>query len=213
MRPVVLFGLSAVAICLFLATGVQADMIFSTTDVQADPIPSGSVGFSALSPSSASPTGNITTATTFTLGSWTALFGDGVFAGIPLQSFGSLSFDITSPTSLTFGNSVFGTFASTSIMNLGGTPFVNLSVLGEWTPGTFGGVTGGPFASQLSLTFSQTPLGTGPISASGTFATPAETPVPEPSSIFLVLKGLATGLVSYRLRRPSASGQSSRMMS
>ena len=185
--------------CLFLTTGVQADPIFPTTSLQADPLPTGHQGFVALAPTT-TDTGNINTATAFTLGSWISnLVNDGVFAGMPSQSFGNVAFNTTIPTSLTFGDSVFGTFASTSIMSLGGPPgFLNISVLGNWTPGTQGGVTGGPFASELALAFTQTPAGTGAISASGTFSTP---PIPEPSSIFLVLTGLAAVVVSPRLRR------------
>ena len=192
MRPVMISVLSAGAICLALATSVWAD-----------PIPTGHVGFVALSRSEAngSISGNINTATTFTLVNWVSTFDDGVFAGMSSQSFGSVSFNTTIPTSLTFGNSVFGTFKSTSITVTANTPgILGIFVLGEWTPGTQGGVTGGPFMARLDLSFTQTPFFNGGISASATLATPPRL-IPEPPGIVLGLTGLAAGVLVYLNRR------------
>lgn len=188
MREKILFGLSAAVICLALASGVHASSIDSQafTDIGA-PMANGS------------PTGNINTATTFTIGNFVSTASNtGIFAGMPTQFFPSFTFNITSPTSLAFGNSVFGTFASTAITVVTNTPgFLNLSVTGEWTPGTFGGVTGGPFASSLTFTFTQTPSHSGAIGASAVF----ETIVPEPPSVVMGLTGLAIGGVIYGFRR------------
>lgn len=130
-----------------------------------------------------SPFGNINKATTFTIGEWVAKTRSGVFAGMPTQFFGSFSFNIAEPRSLTFGNSVFGFFVSTSITDLGGAPGTRFfSVLGEWTPGGFGGVAGGPFACQMIFSFSQTPSNTGFICAGATFSTPPPATIPEVAS-------------------------------
>jgi hypothetical protein len=238
MRPKILFGLAAAASCLFLTTGVRADMIpvkakpiaqavpsgsrnlidadTRTADgsdtgdidtVKAQAVPSGSQNFFDLGTPTAdgSATGDINTATSFMFGDlFSGSANDGVFLGMPIQSFGSVSFNTGSPTSITFGNSVFGTFKSTSITNEGGAPgFVNIVALGEWTPGTQGGVTGGPFASEFRIGFTQTPNNTGIISAGGTFATPSV--VPEPSTITMLLMGLSVGVASLRLRQRSST--------
>ena len=188
MRPVILFSLSVGAICLALATAVHA----TTIDSQ---------GFADIGSATAngSPTGNINTATTFTIGNFISTTSHtGVFAGMPTQSFPSFSFNITNPTSLTFGNSVFGTFASIAITVVTNTPgFLNISVMGGWTPGTFGGVIGGPFASTLTFTFTQNPSHSGAIGASAVFAAA----IPEPPTVVMGLTGLAVGGMIYGLRR------------
>ena len=191
MRPVILSGLSAVAICLSLASGAQATTISSQAFVDINsPTANGS------------PTGNLNTSTIFTIGEFVSTTSQtGIFVGMPRQFFASFTFNINNPTSLTFGNSVFGTFASTAITVVTNIPgFLNISVLGMWTPGTFGGVTGGPFPATLTFTFTQDPAHRGAIGASATFATP----VPEASSMVMGLTGLtglAAGVVIYRLRQ------------
>jgi hypothetical protein len=172
-----------------------------TAIVQADLVPTGHQGFIAFSPSTTN-TGNINTATTFMLGSWTSTrVSDGIFVGMQPQDFGDLFLDTTIPTSLSFGNAVFGTFASTSITKEAApTGTASIFATGNWTPGTHGGVTGGPFASELTLSLTQTPANTGSISASATFATPQEK-VPEPSTFVLLLTGLAGVVLSYQLCR------------
>jgi hypothetical protein len=62
------------------------------------------------------------------------------------------------------------------------------------------GVPSKPLDAELRMSFTQTPAHTGAISASGTFAVPVPATVPEPSSIVLVLTGLAA-VVTDRLRR------------
>ena len=192
MRSVILFTLSAMAICLVLASGVHATTIDSQafTDT-GSPTANGS------------STGNINTATSFTVGNFISTTSQtGFFAGMPVQSFASFSFNITNPTSLTFGNSIFGTFTSTTITVVTNTPgFLNLSVMGEWTPGTFGGVTGGPFASTLSFVFTQNPSHSGAIGDSAVF----QTVIPEPPTMVMGLTGLALGGMIYRLRRRRAA--------
>jgi len=192
MRPVILFALSVMVICLALASGVHATTINSQafTDT-GSPTANGS------------PTGNINTATTFTVGNFISTTSQtGIFAGMPLQFFSSLSFNITNPSSLTFGNSFFGTFASTAITVVTNTPgFLNISAMGEWTPGTFGGLSGGPFASTLTFVFTQNPSHNGAIGDSAVF----QTVIPEPPSVVMGLTGLAMGGVIYLLRRRRAT--------
>ncbi|MBV8843754.1 MAG: hypothetical protein JO307_13175 [Bryobacterales bacterium] len=139
-----MFGVAALA-CLSASSRVQADQIIL-----------GSVGFTDIG-TTTTDTGSISTATTFTLGNWTTTGGTGIFAGMPIQSFGPVSFNITDPSSFTFGNGVFGTFAATSLTSVGMIPpiFLGLTYDGLWTPGTQGGLTGGPFPSSLHINFDQ----------------------------------------------------------
>jgi hypothetical protein len=193
-----LFALATMAVCLSMTTGVQA-------------APIGSQAFADIGSPTAggSTTGNINTATTFSIGNMISTASQtGIFAGMPTQTFGAIPFSLASPTSLAFGNAVFGSFASTSITEATNIPgSIAIYVLGNWTPGTQGGQTGGPFSSSLTITFNQTPVGNGSISDSSTFSVPpAPMPgVPEPSSIVMGLTSLVVGGVAYSYRRRRSS--------
>lgn len=181
---------------------VLAAVVATAGTAKADPVVIGLQSFVDFGVPTAD-TGNINTATMFTLGNLISTANNsGIFAGMPSQFLGPVSFNISSPTSLTFGNSVFGTFTSTSIqVALNNAGFLNLDVTGTWTPGTFGGVSGGPFQALLGLTFTQDTPG-GIISDSASFAVFAQaTEVPEPSTLALGVTGLIAGLLMYRLRR------------
>ena len=176
--------LGAVALCTLTVAGRA-----STINSQA---------FSDIGATKAS-TGDILTATTFTLGNLVTTAGElGVFVGMPTQIFGMVTLDTTSTTALTLSSAVFGTFTSTSIMNLGSTiggagATQAFDFKGEWTPGTFSGfsgLTGGPLPADLTISFTQTPAHSGVISASITFAV---TPVPEPGALEGLLLG--TGML------------------
>jgi hypothetical protein len=107
MHRVILFGLSALAICLPLPTGVQAGSI-----------PIGTQGFADIGRPTAngSPTGDIDTATTFMLGTVASTASQsGIFDGMPTEIIGPIPFDISVPTGFTFTNPVFGTLTSISI--------------------------------------------------------------------------------------------------
>ena len=191
MRPVILSGLSAVAICLTLASGAQATTIGSQAFVDINaPTADGS------------STGNLNTSTIFKIGQLISTTSQtGIFVGMPTQFFPSFTFNVTIPNSLTFGNSAFGTFSSTAITVVTNVPgFLNISALGLWTPGTFFGSLTGPLLSSLTFTFTQDPAHTGAIGASATFAT-TSTVIPEPPSIVMGLTGLAAGVGIYLLRQ------------
>ncbi len=162
----------------------------------------GSQGFADLG-TPAAVGGNINTATQFTVGSLiTNSSSTGVFAGIPTQSFGSVSFDTTVGSSLSFGNSTFGNFASTSITEISNSAGqVSFYVLGNFTGGSYTGtLSPNPAPASFTVSFTQTPAGTGAISDSSTLSIPpVPSGVPEPSSIVLVGLGLASvGVVARR---------------
>ena len=150
-----------------------------------------------LTQADASPTGNINTATMFSLQDLaTTNDTSGVFAGLPLQSFGNLDFKPGVGNSLTISDVVFGTFKSVSFKVDTNTPgFLNLIDQGEWTPGSFEkGVKScdGGCDAEMRISFTQTPPNLGVISFSGTMdITQPITVVPEPSAAVLFVSGLA----------------------
>jgi hypothetical protein len=170
---------------------------------KADPVQIGGLSFTNFGLTTAN-TGNIDTSTTFTMSNWLAILdGNGVFTDMPVQTIGFVSFDSTIPTGLNFGNSVFGNFASASIVrNPSGSGFANFTITGLWTPGTFGNVTGGPLPATLELGFTQvSPTAVITSSASLAVFSTEETEVPEPPSLILGLTGLIAGVVIHRFRR------------
>ncbi|MBV9398642.1 MAG: hypothetical protein JO062_11730 [Bryobacterales bacterium] len=145
MRPVILFRLAALT-CLS-----------PTSRVQANPMVIGGQVFTDIGNTTVD-TGNIFTATTVTLGDWISTASNiGIFAGMPIQFFGTVSFNITDPSSLTFGNGVFGAFDATALTVVAPNPpaIINFVYDGLWTPGTQGGLTGGPLPSSINITFVQ----------------------------------------------------------
>ncbi len=163
----------------------------------------GSQGFADLG-SPVAVGGNINTATQFTVGSLiTNSASTGVFSGIPTQSFGSVSFDTTVGSSLSFGNSTFGSFQSTSITQISNSAGqVSFYILGSFSGGSYTGTLTptDPAPASFTISFTQTPAGSGAISDSATLSIPpAPSGVPEPSSIVLVGLGLASvGAVARR---------------
>jgi len=155
MRQVFLFGLSALAICLSPMNDVQAAPVLGT---QAAPV-LGTQAFSDIGTPTAdgSNTGNINTATTFTIGNLVSTTSNtGVFAGMPVQTFGSVTMVIPSPISqvLAFTTPVFDTFTSQSITEPINNPgFVNIVADGLWSPGTWAtgmGLTGDPLSRRCA---------------------------------------------------------------
>lgn len=171
-------------------------------------VPQGTQSFADLGipEANGSPTGNILTATTFTIGDLVSTAAQsGVFEGMALQSFGAITFNVNSPGSLVFKDGAFGSFTSTFIdptetVTHAGTT-IAFFMVGNWMPGTQGRVSGGPFPSDLTISFTQTPGADGVISDSATFATPAvQASVPEPATLGLLALGLG-GIWLMRRRK------------
>ena len=148
-----------------------------------------------LTQADASPTGNINTAKTFSLQDLQSTSTSGVFAGLPVQDFGTVVFSPSNPASLTISDSAFGTFHSTSfVVEQNSAGFLNLLDEGEWTPGSFErGVKNCATGcdSEIRINFTQTPPMEGQISFSGTMdITQPVTVVPEPPTALLFLSGI-----------------------
>ncbi len=149
--------------------------------------------------------GNINTATMFSIGDLVSNNNNsGALAGFPNTIFGKVSFTTTDGTSLSFGNAGFGMFDSTSIMetsNVRGS--VSFYVLGDWTPGTYGGAGSGPYPASFTLGFSQSG---NTISDSGTFSAPPAAGVPEaPTWAMLGLGFAGLGFAGFSSSRKSVS--------
>lgn len=202
--------LVAFAATLLLLTGAQSQAAFVGTqgfNDQGTPLANGSA------------TGNINTATTLTIGDLnTSTASTGVFTGVGKNiDFGTVTFNTSTGanTSLSFtdvggpSNGRFGSFTSTTFTSLTNVPgAVTYYVLGFFSPGTFsgyGGVTG-PQAASLTISFNQTPAGTGGISDSVTLSVPPAplSTVPEPASFAMVVVGLGGIFAVRRFRRKAA---------
>jgi len=149
-------------------------------------------------------TGNIETANTFSIGQMgTTPDGTGYFSfsgtAAPqfMNNFGDVTFTVNQPTSLSFTNSDFGTFTSTSINEIANsTGTRTFLALGQFTGGLIGGLTTpSPTDAEFTMGFTQSPAATGSISFSGTLAI-----VPEPSTLVLAACGLV-GLTIASVRR------------
>lgn len=163
-----------------------------------------SIGFDLIAPNtaSASPTGDINSATSFTLMNMGSTANvSGVFTGLPIQDFGVVSFSPGTGTSLIIRSPQFGFFISksfTTIANFEG--FLNLLVDGTFRSGTLDtGIKTAPAEVRLGLT--QTPPVDGQISFSGTLSTAPVTVVPELPTALLFFSGIGIILAGTRMRK------------
>lgn len=163
----------------------------------------GSVGFATplLSTADASPTGDINTSHLFVLENLITTGNEnGIFTGMPIQSFGTVAFNTHVNTSLVISDTAFGSFKSTNIMTVTSfSGFLNLLLAGLWTPGTFNTGVTGPIPADFRISFTQSPASTGEISFSGTMG--VQSVVPEPSTVWLFLSGMGLLVGGTRLRR------------
>jgi hypothetical protein len=153
-------------------------------------------------------TGNINTATVFTIGDLISTTANtGIFAGLPTQVIGPVTFDSTVGSSLSFSSSGFGSFTSTSITEISNSSGqAAFYVLGNFLGGADDGGAGSNGPASFTISFTQTPSGSGSISDSGTFSVPPAGTVPEPSSIVCTLIGIGSfaGVGLVRRKRKSA---------
>lgn len=189
-----------VALLVLLLAGVCVAQAFgSVTPV------TGSIGFSTpnLSEANASPTGDINTATMFTLVDFSSTNNtSGIFAHLPIQDFGTVSFTPANGTSLTIMNALFGMFTSdtfTTVTNTNG--FLNLIAQGEWASGSFNaGICKSGCDAEMRISLTQTPPMHGQISDSETLST-SFTQVPEIPTALMFLSGIGLLLGGARLRK------------
>jgi hypothetical protein len=170
----------------------------------------GSQGLVDLGPTS-SDTGDINTATTFSIGDLMSNSNQsGAFVGMSTQNFGAMSLDTTTASGFSFGNAVFGTFASTSIKQFSNDAGeAAYYIVGDYTPGSYVG-GGATEPASVTITFDQNPAHTGAISDSASFSVPpsgqgqgqGQPSAPEPSSLALGLIGVGiVGLCRWAHRR------------
>ena len=161
------------------------------------------LGFVDVGSPSVSPTADINTATSITLGAVVNTGAEtGAFAGLSTQFFGTVTFSPSSATSFHLNNPIFGTFDSTQIQLASqGVGTMEYNILGIFNSGAFdGGITLDQPAS-FTLTLTQTPAGAGNVSVSGSFSIPPVS-VPEPGS--LALLGIGVGAAWGQFRRRHA---------
>ena len=187
-----------------------AAILLGSTALSAQAAVVGSQGFADIGTPLAdgTRTGDINTATALTIGElFSTSSNTGFLLGLPHQDFGSVTFNTTSPGSLSFGNSVFGTFTSTRFTDILSQPgAVTLYVLGNWTPGSYGGVAPGSYAASFTIAFTQTQAHNGAISDSATFSVPPSGNIPELSTWAMMGLGFSgLGLACYRNRRGAIS--------
>lgn len=171
----------------------------ATAGIVSFPGPLGSQGFVDLGLASAGPTADVNTATAFTVGNLVSTDDShAFFAGLPEQSFSPMTFSVSDPLSLKFGNAQFGSFASTKIEELSNDPDVgarSFSVQGWFTKGTFGSpLVPNPALTDFTISFSQNSGAGAAISVNATLAFNPNQPVPEPAT--LTMLAIAAGTVA-----------------
>jgi hypothetical protein len=161
----------------------------------------GTVGFVDISTPSVSPGPSIAGDAIYNIGNL-ASFSDttGIFAGMPTEVFGPVSFQPSNGSSFAISDpSIFGSFQSVSITPVTeGADSTTFYILGIYNGGAWDPTVVNDPASMI-VTFSQNPPGTGGISDSAGFSIPPTT-VPEPGSVALMGAG-ASALCLLRRRK------------
>lgn len=163
--------------------------------------PVGAQGFIDFGVAAAN-TADINDATAFTIAQMVSTADShGFFAALPTQIFAPITFSIGVPSSLQFGNSVFGFFASTKIQQLSNDPLVgsrSFFVEGTFTQGTFGDpLVPNPALANFTISFNQTAGAGTSISDNATLDFPVQ-PVPEPATLAMVAAGVITAVLTRR---------------
>jgi hypothetical protein len=162
--------------------------------------PIGSQGFTDFGVAAAN-TDDINDATAFTIGTMVSTDDShGYFAGLPEQVFAPITFLISNPLSLQFGNTEFGSFASTTIRQLSNDPLVgsrSFFVEGTYTKGP---LVPNPALANFTISFNQNSGAGASITNNATLDFPIQ-PVPEPATLALALAGLTTVALLRRHRR------------
>ncbi len=126
----------------------------------------------------------------------------GFFAGLPEQVFAPITFLISDPLSLQFGNAEFGSFASTSIEELSDRVTAesrSFFVRGTFMTGTFGEpLPLNPMPANFTISFNQN-SGVG-ASIANNATLQVFQPVPEPATLALAAAGVATAALLRRRR-------------
>lgn len=159
----------------------------------------GTVGLVDIGNPSVSPGPGIANATTYNIGDLASFANTtGIFAGMPSQIFGGVTFQPSVNNSFSFASAAFGSFHSTSITALDQNGSTSAwYILGFYSSGTFDpGIVNEP--ATVTVTFNQDPPGTGGISDSVAFSVPA---VPEPGSLALMASGAAALCMHLRRRK------------
>jgi hypothetical protein len=180
----------AVAAALLQATPVRADVVVGTQAIVDTDTPTAN-------------TGDITTATSFTLTALTTTGSrTGDFLAVPPLTAlfpPTAILTLATPSTFHFGSTAFGTFTGISIVTLASAPgFESFRITGLFAPGTlFPATKQTPSVTTLDLGFTQIGGPNTAISASGTLVA-----VPEPGSLLLGVAGVAgVGLVTGLRRR------------
>jgi len=176
--------------CTIRAVALTAALFGAGSVTQAGMI-TGSQGVAVVfSKITANSGNNVATATVFSnMAFSTTASQTGDYDGFSIgETFAAVNLDLSNIAAFSFGDSAFGNFTATSIVDGGFNAATNsrsFLILGTFNPGTaFPTLTEN--TAQLSISFTQVGGATSSISLSGTLTTPAPTPAPEPSTIVML---------------------------